>query len=144
MVLRLVARGATFDLVTCLEVIEHVPDVGAFLAAAAKLVRPGGLMVLSTINRTAKAYLLAIVGAEYVLRWLPRGTHQFSKLVRPEELEKALAPTGMSIIDRTGVVYNPLADRWQRAKDMDVNYMVLVERPLPASANAPATDSGAV
>ena len=80
-------------------------------------------------NRTLKALGLAIIGAEYVLRWLPRGTHQFHKLVRPDELEKALAPTGMTIIDRTGVAYNPLADRWHLSKDMDVNYMVLAERP---------------
>ncbi|TIM18985.1 MAG: bifunctional 3-demethylubiquinol 3-O-methyltransferase/2-polyprenyl-6-hydroxyphenol methylase, partial [Mesorhizobium sp.] len=83
---------------------------------------------VATINRTLKALGLAIIGAEYVLRWLPRGTHQFGKLVRPDELEKALAGAGLTIIDRTGVTYNPLADRWQRSKDMDVNYMVLAEK----------------
>jgi 2-polyprenyl-6-hydroxyphenyl methylase/3-demethylubiquinone-9 3-methyltransferase len=85
-------------------------------------------MFVATINRTLKALALAIVGAEYVLRWLPRGTHQFSKLVRPEELEKALTDAGMGIVDRTGVVYNPLADRWQKSRDMDVNYMLLAEK----------------
>ena len=80
------------------------------------MVKPGGLMFVATINRTLKALGLAIIGAEYVLRWLPRGTHQFAKLVRPEELEKALAPTGLTVIDRTGVVYHPLADRWERVE----------------------------
>jgi 2-polyprenyl-6-hydroxyphenyl methylase/3-demethylubiquinone-9 3-methyltransferase len=92
------------------------------------MVRPGGIMFVATINRTLKALGLAIVGAEYVLRWLPRGTHQFGKLVRPEELERALAGAGLSVADRTGVVYNLLADRWQQSRDMDVNYMVLAEK----------------
>jgi len=91
-------------------------------------VRPGGIMFVATINRTLKAYALAIIGAEYVLRWLKRGTHQYEKLVRPEELERALNNANMTVIDRTGVTYNPLADRWGRSKDMDVNYMVLAEK----------------
>jgi 2-polyprenyl-6-hydroxyphenyl methylase/3-demethylubiquinone-9 3-methyltransferase len=136
--------GETFDVILNMEVVEHVADVDFYLARCAAMVRPGGLMVIATINRTLKALGLAIIGAEYVLRWLPRGTHQFHKLVRPDELEKALAPTGMTIVDRTGVVYNPLADRWQRSRDMDVNYMVLAERPLPATPDAPAVDAGAV
>ncbi len=93
------------------------------------MVKPGGVMFVATINRTLKALGLAILGAEYVLRWLPRGTHQFGKLVRPDELQKALGDAGMNVIDRTGVVYSPLADRWQRSRDMDVNYMVLAEKP---------------
>jgi 2-polyprenyl-6-hydroxyphenyl methylase/3-demethylubiquinone-9 3-methyltransferase len=93
------------------------------------MLKPGGIMFVATINRTLKALGLAIVGAEYVLRWLPRGTHQFNKLVRPEELESALARTGLTIKERTGVSYNPLSDRWQRSKDMDVNYMLLAEKP---------------
>ena len=115
--------------------VEHVADVDFFMAKCAEMVKPGGIMFVATINRTLKALGLAIIGAEYVLRWLPRGTHQFGKLVRPEELEKALAPTGLTIIDRTGVVYNPLADRWHRSKDMDVNYMVLAERAVTHAAN---------
>ena len=87
------------------------------------------MMFVATINRTLKALGLAIIGAEYVLRWLPRGTHQFGKLVRPEELEKALTNAGLLVADRTGVAYNPLSDRWQMSRDMDVNYMVLAERP---------------
>ena len=97
-------------------------------ARCAEMVKPGGIMFVATINRTLKALGLAIVGAEYVLGWLPRGTHQYGKLVRPDELEKALADAGMTIVDRTGVTYNPLSDRWQRSKDMDVNYMVLAEK----------------
>jgi len=121
--------GERFDVILNMEVVEHVSDVPLYIARCAEMVKPDGIMFVATINRTLKALGLAIVGAEYVLRWLPRGTHQFSKLVRPEELEKALTEAGLSVIDRTGVVYSPLADRWQRSKDMDVNYMVLAERP---------------
>jgi 2-polyprenyl-6-hydroxyphenyl methylase/3-demethylubiquinone-9 3-methyltransferase len=136
--------GERFDVVLNMEVVEHVSDVEFYTAKCAEMVKPGGVMFIATINRTLKALGLAIIGAEYVLRWLPRGTHQFGKLVRPEELEKALAPTGMQIIDRTGVVYHPLADRWQVSKDMDVNYMVLAERPAPVTSDAPAAAAGAV
>lgn len=120
--------GERFDVVLNMEVVEHVADVDLFIARTAEMVKPGGLMFVATINRTLKALGLAIVGAEYVLRWLPRGTHQYEKLVRPAELEAALAKSGMAVADRTGVTYNPLADRWGRSKDMDVNYMILAER----------------
>ena len=125
----LAARGETFDVVLNMEVVEHVADVELFLKSCATMVRPGGLMFIATINRTMKAMALAIVGAEYVLRWLPRGTHQYDKLVRPEEIERPLGEAGMSIIDRTGVFYNPLQDKWNLSRDMDVNYMMLAERP---------------
>ena len=99
-------------------------------------------MFVATINRTLKALGLAIIGAEYVLRWLPRGTHEYGRLVRPDELEKALSEAGLVVTDRTGVVYNLLADRWQRSKDMDVNYMVIAEKPagltLPVRLSWPA------
>lgn len=131
----LAEAGETFDVVLNMEVVEHVPDVPYFIATCAGMVRSGGVMFVATINRTLKALGLAIIGAEYVLRWLPRGTHHFGKLVRPEELERALAAAGMRVADRTGVVYSPLADRWQRSRDMDVNYMVLAERN-PAAAVA--------
>lgn len=121
--------GEKFDVVLNMEVVEHVADVDLFVARCAEMVKPGGIMFVATINRTLKALGLAIFCAEYVLRWLPRGTHQYEKLVRPEELEKALLEAGMSIYDRSGVSYNPLADRWQRSKDMDVNYMLLAEKP---------------
>lgn len=120
--------GETFDVVLAMEVVEHVADVELFISKSAQMVRPGGIMFVATINRTLKAYALAIIGAEYVLRWLKRGTHQYEKLVRPEELERALNNANMTVIDRTGVTYNPLADRWGRSKDMDVNYMVLAEK----------------
>lgn len=120
--------GETFDVILNMEVVEHVADVELFISKCAQMLRPDGIMFVATINRTLKALGLAIFGAEYILRWLPRGTHQYDKLVRPEELEAALSKAGLSVIDRTGVVYNPLGDRWQRSKDMDVNYMVLAER----------------
>ena len=130
----LVEAGETFDVVLNMEVVEHVADVDFFLASCAALVRPGGAMFVATINRTIKAFGLAIVGAEYLLRWLPRGTHQYGKLVRPEELEQALRKAGLSVVDRTGVTYSPIADRWQRSRDMDVNYMVLAEKRLQDQA----------
>ena len=125
----LAAAGETFDVVFNMEVVEHVADVPLFLSETARMVRPGGLMFVATINRTLKAYALAIVGAEYVLRWLPKGTHSYEKLVRPEEIQGPLAASGMDIIDRTGVTYNPLSDSWNRSRDMDVNYMLLAARP---------------
>lgn len=121
--------GETFDVILNMEVVEHVSDVPLFLAKCGEMVRPGGIMFVATINRTLKAWALAIVGAERILRWLPRGTHSYEKLVRPDELERGLAGGGLSIIDTHGVVYNPLADRWQFSKDIDVNYMVLAEKP---------------
>jgi 2-polyprenyl-6-hydroxyphenyl methylase/3-demethylubiquinone-9 3-methyltransferase len=120
--------GEKFDVVLNMEVVEHVADVGLFVERCAEMVKPGGIMFVATINRTLKALGLAIIGAEYVLRWLPKGTHQYDKLVRPDELEQALANAGMAIYDRTGVTYNPLADRWQQSRDMDVNYMLLAEK----------------
>lgn len=121
--------GEQFDVILNMEVVEHVADVPLYMSKCAQMVKPGGIMFVATINRTLKALGLAIVGAEYVLRWLPRGTHQYEKLVRPDELERALSESGMTIIDRTGVSYNPLADRWQKSRDLDVNYMVLAHKP---------------
>jgi 2-polyprenyl-6-hydroxyphenyl methylase/3-demethylubiquinone-9 3-methyltransferase len=124
----LAAAGEAFDVVLAMEVIEHVADMQAFLNACAALTKPGGLFFAATINRTAKAFALAIVGAEYLLRWLPRGTHDYSKLVRPAELESALETAGLATIGRSGVTYNPLSDRWSRSDDMDVNYMIVAEK----------------
>jgi 2-polyprenyl-6-hydroxyphenyl methylase/3-demethylubiquinone-9 3-methyltransferase len=121
--------GEQFDVILNMEVVEHVADVPLYMSKCAQMVKPGGIMFVATINRTLKALGLAIVGAEYVLRWLPRGTHQYERLVRPDELERALAESGMTITDRTGVSYNPLADRWQKSRDLDVNYMVLAQKP---------------
>ena len=113
-----------FDVVLNLEVIEHVADVDAFLAASTGLVKPGGAMVLSTINRTVKALALAKVAAEYVLRWLPAGTHDWRKFLKPSEMASALRPYGVTITDLAGLVYNPLRDEWSiKASDLDMNYL---------------------
>ncbi len=122
------AAGESFDVVLAMEVVEHVADLGLFIDVAAEMVRPGGLMFVATLNRTIKSFALAIVGAEYVLRWLPRGTHQWDKFVTPNELEIALTQSGLHVTDQAGVVYNLLADRWQLSTDRDVNYMVVAEK----------------
>jgi len=125
----LAESGERFDVVLNMEVVEHVADVGLFMESCCKMVKPGGLTLVATINRTAKARMLAIFMAEQVLRWLPVGTHSYEKLVKPEELEAEFARAGLSVIDRTGVSYNPLFDRWALApRDMDVNYMMLAAR----------------
>ena len=124
----LAETNENFDVVLAMEVIEHVTDVGLFVDLAASLVKPGGLMFVATLNRTMKSFALAIVGAEYILRWLPRGTHQWDKFVTPNELEIAIERAGLQVTDETGVIYKLLADRWQISKDMDVNYMVVAEK----------------
>jgi 2-polyprenyl-6-hydroxyphenyl methylase/3-demethylubiquinone-9 3-methyltransferase len=111
-----------------MEVVEHVADVSLFVRRCAEMVKPGGLMITATLNRTLKSFALAIIGAEYVLRWLPRGTHQWDKFVTPNELEIALERAGLRVGRETGVIYHPLADRWQLSSDMDVNYMVTAEK----------------
>jgi 2-polyprenyl-6-hydroxyphenyl methylase/3-demethylubiquinone-9 3-methyltransferase len=116
-----------FDIVLAMEVVEHVVDVGVFLKRCASMLKPNGLMVVSTLNRNWKSFALAIVGAEYVLRWLPRGTHEWNKFVTPDELTKHLLDNRLVITEQTGVVYSPFADRWALSSDMDVNYMVVAE-----------------
>jgi 2-polyprenyl-6-hydroxyphenyl methylase/3-demethylubiquinone-9 3-methyltransferase len=116
-----------FDIVLAMEVVEHVSDVGAFLNRCAGMLKPGGLMVVSTLNRNWKSFALAIVGAEYVLRWLPRGTHQWDKFVTPDELARHLLASRLVVTEETGVVYSPFADRWSLSSDTDVNYMVIAE-----------------
>jgi 2-polyprenyl-6-hydroxyphenyl methylase/3-demethylubiquinone-9 3-methyltransferase len=123
------AANERFDIVLAMEVVEHVADIKLFVATCAAMVKPGGLLIAATLNRTMKSFALAIVGAEYVLRWLPRGTHQWDKFVTPRELEAALALGGLKVTGERGVIYNPLADRWQLSSDMDVNYMTVAERP---------------
>lgn len=125
----LAAEERVFDAVVCLEVVEHVPDAGAFLKTCGALVRPGGLMLLSTINRTLKAFLLAIVGAEYVLRWLPVGTHQWERFVTPEELARHLTAAGFGAPVFKGLVYSPLSDAWSLSDDTDVNYLAAAAKP---------------
>jgi 2-polyprenyl-6-hydroxyphenyl methylase/3-demethylubiquinone-9 3-methyltransferase len=124
----LAAEGASFDAVLLLEVVEHVPDVPAFLKAIAPLVKPGGILIVSTLNRTLKAYALAIIGAELVLRWLPLGTHNWNRFVTPEELRRALKDASLAVTDLTGMVYNPLADEWRLSRDTDVNYFATAAR----------------
>ena len=120
--------GEKFDIILNMEVVEHVADVDLFLTSCARMVKPGGLMFVATINRTPKARALAIFMAENVLRWLPKGTHEYEKLVRPNEIEEPLNRENMHITDRTGVFYNVFQDRWNKSRDMDVNYMVLARK----------------
>lgn len=125
----LAAEGAQFDVILNMEVVEHVVSVPDFIATCGSLLKPGGLMFCATLNRTVKSYALAIVGAEYVLRWLPRGTHDWSKFVTPAELTAALEGAGLIQSDRSGVAYDPLADRFHLTSDVAVNYMILAEKP---------------
>jgi 2-polyprenyl-6-hydroxyphenyl methylase / 3-demethylubiquinone-9 3-methyltransferase len=113
-----------FDVVLAMEVVEHVPDVQAFLNTATRLLKPDGLFVGATLNRTKRSFALAIVGAEYILRWLPIGTHSWDKFVTPDEFADGLEAGGRTVFDRTGVIYNPLADRWSLSSDTAVNYML--------------------
>jgi 2-polyprenyl-6-hydroxyphenyl methylase / 3-demethylubiquinone-9 3-methyltransferase len=120
--------GERFDVVLAMEVVEHVADVELFVRRCAEMVRPGGMMIVATLNRTLKSFALAIVGAEYILRWLPRGTHRWDKFVTPNELEAAMQLAGLRVRDERGVVYNMLADFWQLSNDMDVNYMMTADK----------------
>ncbi|MBN9450454.1 MAG: bifunctional 2-polyprenyl-6-hydroxyphenol methylase/3-demethylubiquinol 3-O-methyltransferase UbiG [Bosea sp.] len=123
-----VEAGKRFDIVLAMEVVEHVADVEAFVAACCAAVKPDGLLVMATLNRTLKSYALAVVGAEYVLRWLPKGTHDWEKFVTPDELRGAIEGNGFTIGTQTGVVFNPLTGRWSASRDMDVNYMLAASR----------------
>lgn len=118
-----------FDVVLNMEVVEHVADVDLFLGTCAQVLKPGGIMIVATLNRTAKAFALAVVGAEYVLGWLPRGTHKADKFVRPGEIESALAPHGLVTDAPIGVSYNPLMDVWKLSNDTAVNYMMVARKP---------------
>jgi 2-polyprenyl-6-hydroxyphenyl methylase/3-demethylubiquinone-9 3-methyltransferase len=125
---QLAAEGAQFDLVCAMEVVEHVADPAGFLQTCAALVGPGGGLVLATLNRTFRAFALGIVAAEYVLGWLPRGTHTWSRFVRPSEAARALRRAGLHVDDLTGVVYDPLRDRFRLSRDPAVNYMLFATR----------------
>lgn len=128
----LLANGEPkFDCVLSMEVVEHVADPARFLADCAGLVKPGGLLVMATINRTAKAFALAVVGAEHVLRWLPVGTHDWSKFVTPEEARSALVGAGLTVELAIGVSYTPLVDRFSLTSDTAVNYMLVGKKPGP-------------
>lgn len=120
---------APFDVVLNLEVVEHVADPSQFLRDCASLVKPGGLMIVATLNRTAKAFALAIVGAEYVLGWLPRGTHEFDKFLRPDEIRQPMIQAGLMVEPPQGVSFNPLLDQWRLSADTNVNYLMVAARP---------------
>ena len=126
----LVGDGESFDAILNMEVVEHVSDPCAFLAACHDLLKPGGLMTCSTINRTAKSFALAIVGAEYVMRWLPAGTHQWSRFLTPDELFGLLRQAGLEPVDRSGFVFDPLGWDWRLSdRDLSVNYVTTSLRP---------------
>jgi 2-polyprenyl-6-hydroxyphenyl methylase / 3-demethylubiquinone-9 3-methyltransferase len=122
------AAGETFDVILNMEVIEHVADPGRFLRDCAAMLKPGGLMIVATLNRTLKAFALAKVGAEYVLRWLPAGTHDWSKFLKPDELRGFLAGEAVAVDGPFGVVFDPVSGRWSQSHDADVNYMMTVAR----------------
>ncbi len=121
-------EGRRFDVVLAMEVVEHVADVPAFVAAAASLIKPGGLIALSTLNRTLKSFALAILGAEYVLRWLAPGTHHWEQFVTPDELAAALRAAGLKVTRRRGASYDPLRGQWRLSRDLGVNYFMAAER----------------
>ena len=130
----LARSGAQYDIVLALEIVEHVADVDLFLKSCARMVKPGGLLFLSTLNRTAKAWALAIAGAEYILGWLPRGTHDWKKFQKPSEVVRGLGAGGVDTQEIVGVVYSPLSRTWSLNKgDLDVNYMLygVTRRQVP-------------
>jgi len=122
-------RPASFDVVTCMEMLEHVPDPGSVIEACARLVRPGGHVFFSTLNRNPKSYLFAILGAEYVLNLLPRGTHDYSRFIRPSELDRWVRATPLRVTDLTGLTYNPVTRQYKLCDDIDVNYLATCQRP---------------
>lgn len=124
------AQPGSFDIVTCLEMLEHVPDPASVIRACTELVKPGGQVFFSTINRTPKGWLFAVVGAEYVLRLLPKGTHEYGKFIRPSEMGAWLREAGLEVCDITGMTYNPLTRRYKLdPRDVDVNYLMHASRP---------------
>jgi 2-polyprenyl-6-hydroxyphenyl methylase/3-demethylubiquinone-9 3-methyltransferase len=124
----LAATGAQFDIVLNMEVVEHVDNVPLYMKSCADLVAPGGLLFSATLNRTLRALALAKIGAEYILRWLPAGTHDWNKFLTPDELKALITRNGLRIVDEAGVVFHPLADEWRKSPDMGINYMILAER----------------
>jgi len=122
-------EAGTYDIVTCLEMLEHVPDPKSIIDSCARLLKPGGELFLSTINRNPKAYLFAIVGAEKILKMLPKGTHEYKKFIKPSELSGFIRNAGLDFKDITGMVYNPILKEYKLAKDVDVNYLMHVTKP---------------
>jgi 2-polyprenyl-6-hydroxyphenyl methylase/3-demethylubiquinone-9 3-methyltransferase len=125
------SHAEAFDTVTCLEMLEHVPDPSSVVAACAAMTKPGGTLFFSTINRNPKSYLLAIIGVEYVLRMLPKGTHEYSKFIRPSELGQWIRDAGLDIDQMTGLLYNPITKTYKLdERDVDVNYMICARKPV--------------
>lgn len=122
-------RPASFDVVTCMEMLEHVPDPASVVRALGQLVKPGGWVFLSTLNRNLKSFLLAIVGAEYVLKMLPAGTHEYARFIRPAELAQMCRDAGLELHSAKGLSYNPLTQRYRLGSDTDVNYLIACRRP---------------
>src|SRR5206468_8747697 len=117
-------HAGSFDVVTCMELLEHVPEPATMVAACAKLVRPGGHVFFSTINRNPKSYLFAVIGAEYILRLLPRGTHDYQRFIKPSELSRFARDAGLRMAELIGMTYNPLTQRYRLESDCDVNYLL--------------------
>lgn len=122
-------RAGEFDVVTCMEMLEHVPDPASVVTALGKLVKPGGWVFLSTLNRNAKSFLMAIVGAEYVLRLLPAGTHEYNRFIKPSELGQMCREAGLELQGAKGLTFNPLTQRYKLGSDTDVNYLMACRRP---------------
>ena len=121
-------QPGAYDIVTCMEMLEHVPDPPSTVRACARLARPGGMVFVSTLNRNAKSFVLAIVGAEYVLKLLPRGTHEYARFIRPSELSRACREAGLTVADLTGMTYNPFTKAYSLGRDVDVNYLMATVR----------------
>jgi 2-polyprenyl-6-hydroxyphenyl methylase/3-demethylubiquinone-9 3-methyltransferase len=128
------AHGERFDVVLAMEVVEHVADVPGFMRSCADVVAPGGILLMATINRTLRAFALAIVGAEYVLRWLPRGTHDWEKFITPDELTDHMRAAGLRRPRTRGMVFDPLAREWRLARDTSVNYLAVAEKAAGPAA----------
>ncbi|MBP6346458.1 bifunctional 2-polyprenyl-6-hydroxyphenol methylase/3-demethylubiquinol 3-O-methyltransferase UbiG [Neisseriaceae bacterium CLB008] len=124
------AKPAAFDVVTCMEMIEHVPDPASVIRACTDLVKPGGWVFLSTLNRNAKAYVQAVIGAEYVLGLMPRGTHDYKKFIKPSEMVRMCRSVGLALVDQSGLTYSPLTKRYKLVDDLSVNYMMAFKKPL--------------
>ena len=120
----------TFDIVTCMEMLEHVPDPASVVQACADLAKPGATLFFSTLNRNLKSYVFAIVGAEYILRLLPKGTHQYAKFIKPSELARYIRQANLEVIGMKGLTYNPITQVYRLSDDTDVNYMIAVRKPL--------------
>jgi 2-polyprenyl-6-hydroxyphenyl methylase/3-demethylubiquinone-9 3-methyltransferase len=125
-------QPASFDHVTCMEMLEHVPDAGSIIAACATLVKPGGMVFFSTLNRKPQAYLLAIVAAEYILQMLPKGTHEYKTFIKPAELSQSARAAGLQLKGMVGIAYNPFNKRFRLNNDVSINYIAAFQRPLTA------------